>query len=251
MLRIKKLAKRIIIIFGLLIVMSALTYAKDKNCYHEIAVKNTAGSNAFGAIWNFPGDIKPSVWFPIVPRAIAINSKGEIYVGDSVNYRVLKFDNKGKFLLEFKLQPPIKVLKPEISHIIQDIGIDKDYSVYVWNILENRVEIYDQNGEFKESVRPNDERQKGIFTKTLKGKFSKYIYEIDSYIPDKKYPGMILHSIAIVDVTGKERKEIRRCGGVELAYDEDGLVYSFDYNGNIYTFDAYMNVVRINPFKSM
>jgi hypothetical protein len=75
------------------------------------------------------------------------------------------------------------------------------------------------------------------------------MYEINSYIPDKKLPGRILYSITVSDVSGKTKKVISKCNGVELDSDEDGEIYSFDYNGNIYTFDPYQNVVKINPFK--
>lgn len=221
-------------------------FADEKKCNQEIVVKNPAGDKKFGAIWRYPGPIQPSVWFPIVPRAIGIDSRDNIYVGDSVNYRVMKFNEKGDFLLEFKLQPPVREVKPEISHIIQDIGIDKDDNVYVWNYFEDRVEIYDQKGKFKESVSPDDDKQKGVFTKTSKGRFSKYIYEIKSY---QKQPHGLLHSVTVFDVSDKMKKMISSCGGVELAADEDGEIYAFDYNGNIYTFDDHLNVIRINPFK--
>jgi len=225
--------------------MPAQAHAQDKNCYQEIAVKNSEGSIGFGAIWKYPGDIEPSVWFPIVPRALAIDSKGDIYVGDSVNYRVLKFNRTGKFLFEFKLQPPLKEIKPKISHIIQDIGLDKDDNVYVWNFFEDRVEIYSQDGKFKESVSSRDDKQKGIFAHVSKGKARNYIYEIDSYVPDKKYPGSILYAITVRD----GNKLVAKCSGVEIAYDENGEIYNFDNNGNIYTFDDYLNVIRINPFR--
>ena len=64
----------------------------------------------------------------------------------------MKFNDTGKLLFEFKLQPPVKKIKPEISHIIQDIGIDKDDKVYVWNFFEDRVEIYYPDGKYQESV---------------------------------------------------------------------------------------------------
>lgn len=220
-------------------------YSEDKKCIQEVVVKNGPADMGFGAIWNYPGDIEPSVWFPVVPRALAIDSKGHIYVGDSVNYRVMKYDSKGKLLFEFKLQPPVKKIKPEISHIIQDIGIDKDDKVYVWNFFEDRVEIYYPDGKYQESVGSRDDRQKGIFAHIPKGKFGNYIYGIESYIPDKKYPGRILYSITVRD----DKKIAAQCYGVEIASDEDGQIYNFDNNGNIYTFDALLNVIKINPFK--
>jgi len=75
------------------------------------------------------------------------------------------------------------------------------------------------------------------------------MYEFDSYVPDKKLPGWILHSITVSDVSGKDKKVISKCNGVEFDYDEDGDIYSFTYNGNIYTFDHSYNVIKINPFK--
>jgi len=243
-----KIAKIISHMTSLLILLLwAYQIASAENkCNSSIAVSNPTGALHIGVkTKNFP-DGTP---FTNTARAIAIGSKDNIYIGDSVNYRVLKFDHTGKFLFEIKLQPPIKEVKPETGHIIQEIGFDKDDNVFVWNYFENRVEIYDQNGKFKELINPGDDKQKGIFTKTPKGKFSKYIYEIDSYIPDKKFPGRGMFSITTVDVTNKSRKIISKCYGVELDNDLDGLIYSFDYNGNIYTFDSYRNVIKINPFK--
>jgi hypothetical protein len=240
----------ILIVAALICMLTSYSHAEGKKCFQEVVIKNSKGSIGFGTLQKTLGEPDGERFF-VSPRSLAIDSKGNIYVGDSVNYRVLKFDDKGEFLLEFKLQPPVKEIKPDISHIIQGIGIDTDGNVYVWNFFEDRVEIYDQNGRFKESVNSRDDKQRGMFAKTSKGKFSKYIYEIDSYVTDKKLPGRILYSVVVVDASGKDRKEISRCSGVELASDEDGTIYSFDYNGNIYTFDALMNVIRINPFKSM
>lgn len=221
--------------------------AEEKKCYQEIVVKNSSGPHHFGVKTQYLG--KDGEPVTIAPRSLAVDSKNNIYVGDSVNYRVVKFGGAGKFLFEIKLQPPVRVPKPEISHIIQDIGIDEDDNVYVWNYFEDRVEIYDQNGKFKESVTPDDDKQKGVFAKISRGQFSKYVYEFESYIPDKKLPGRILHSITVVDVGSKKRKVISKCKGVEFDFDEEGKIYSFDNNGNVYTFDGHSNVVKINPFK--
>lgn len=80
--------------------------AEEKRGKQEIVIKNPTG-NKFRALWKYPGRIQPSVRFSFVPRAIGINSKGDIYVGGSVNYRVMKFTRAGDYVLEFKLQPPV------------------------------------------------------------------------------------------------------------------------------------------------
>jgi hypothetical protein len=229
-----------------LLLIANIADAENK-CNSIIAVRNSSGGHGFGIMTNHFADGEPVT---IRPSSLAVDSKDNIYVGDSVNYRVVKFDGAGKFLSEIKLQPPVKVIKPEITgHIINNVALDKDDNLYVWNHFENRVEIYDQNGKFKEFINPADDKQKGVFTKIPKGKFSKYMYEFDSYVPDKKLPGWILHSITVSDVSGKDKKVISKCNGVEFDYDEDGDIYSFDYNGNIYTFDHSYNVIKINPFK--
>lgn len=232
----------------LICMMTIHAQAEEKKCFEELVIKNSEGPNGFGTLQKTLGDTDVER-FSVSPRALAIDSKGNIYVGDSVNYRVLKFNNTGKLLFELKLQPPVKVVKPEISHIIQDIGIDKDGNVYVWNHFEDRVEIYAPNGKFKESIDSRDNKQKGLFAKIPKGRFGNCIYDITSYVPDKKYPGAVFYSIAVTDVSGSDKKVISKCGGIQLDSDEDGLIYSFDDNGNIYTFDPYSNVIKINPFK--
>jgi hypothetical protein len=232
-------------LLSLLLFVNNIAIAEDK-CTSSIVIKNPSGDHQFGTLYKTFPDGQP---LQITPRALAVDSKDYIYVGDSVNYRVLKFDSKGRFILEIKLQPASRSMQRDTGPIIQDIGTDNDDNVYVWNLFEERVEIYDQNGKYRESVSPDDNKQKGVFTKTSKGKLSKYIYDIDSYIPDKKLPGRILYSITVSDVSGKTKKVISKCNGVELDSDEDGEIYSFDYNGNIYTFDPYQDVVKINPFK--
>ncbi len=230
----------------LLLLPAKFAYGENK-CNSVIIVKNSSGEHGFGLMTNHFADGEPVT---IRPSSLAVDSKDNIYVGDSVNYRVVKFNGAGKFLSEIKLQPPVKVIKPVVTgHIIDNVGLDKEDNLFVLNHFENRVEIYDQNGKFKEFINPADEKQKGVFTKTSKGRFSKYTYEFESYVPDKKLPGRILYSITVSDVSSPNRRIISRCNGVELDYDEDGEIYTFDYNGNIYTFDPSGNVMKINPIK--
>lgn len=203
--KITKTIHAITSLFILLLSADKMAIAENK-CNFVTAVRNPSGDQRFGVMTKtFPDGAS----FTNTARALAIDSKDNIYVGDSVNYRVLKFDGAGKFLFEIKLQPPVKEIKPETGHI-QDIGLDKDDNVFVWNYFENSVEIYDQNGKFKEFINPGDDKQKGVFTKTSKGRFSKYIYEFDSYIPDKKLPGRILYSITVSDVSSKMKKVISK-----------------------------------------
>lgn len=232
------------IVISLLFVRS-IAVAETK-CNTSIVVRDSSGDQGFGMLYKTYPDGPP---LQITPQAIAIDSKNHIYVADSVNYRVLKFDTSGNYILEIKLQPSAHSMQRETGPIIKALGTDNSDNVYVWNLFEERVEIYDPNGIHVENANLGADKLKGMFANTLKGTFSKYKYDINSYNPDKKYPGRILYSITVSEVTREGRKVIATCNGVELDHNEDGLIYAYDYNGNIYTFDSKLNVVKINPFK--
>lgn len=229
-----------------LFVINIKSYA-DNECANEIVVKNPKGSNRFGAILEPPKGSDYSVWFPFVPRSIAIDSKEDIYIGDSINYRILKFNKEGKYLLQFKLHPAKKQPKPEISHIIQHLGVDSSDNIYVWNYFEERVEIYNSKGQFVKFAAPKSNTIKRFLTKVPTGKLSGYKYEIDSYVQDKK-PGELLYKIRIID---RNKKTISECNLSAIAFDDEGLIYTIDKNGYIYTFDYYktLDVIKINPFR--
>lgn len=216
----------------------------NSKCLAEIVIKNPHGANRFGAILDPPEGSDYSVWFPVVPRALDIDLDGNIYVGDSVNYRILKFDRQGRFVLKFRLQRPKREIKPELSHIIKDIAIKDEY-LNVWNYFEQRIEVYTLNGIFVRFMNIDKNKIGDFFVNLNKNKFTDY-YEITSYVPDKKFPGKILYSIVVRD---KSKQIINKCDGVNFASDDDGLIYRIDKDGNIYTFDYYstMNVIRMQP----
>lgn len=60
---------------------------------------------------------------------IAVDSKENIYIGDSINYRIQKFDSKGIYISDLPLQK--FVASPSSRHIISDIKIDKNDNIYV------------------------------------------------------------------------------------------------------------------------
>jgi len=153
---------KILISIALLVVP---TLACAERCGQEIFIKNQTGELRFGAIEEPPKGSDYSVWFPVMPHALASDSQGNIYVGDSVNYRVMKFSREGKFILKFQLQRPIRTKKPELSHEIRSIAIDKDDNVYVLNLLEYRVEIYSPSGKFLRKIDYFKEKLENLTTK--------------------------------------------------------------------------------------
>lgn len=139
--------KMVVIVVTVLLICTSICVA-ETDCRKTTIINNKNGDLKFGQIINPPAGSDYSVWFPVVPTALAFDSKNNIYVGDSVNYRIMKFDKEGNFKLKYALQKPIRTKKPEISYIIQDIAVDKDDNVYIINLFEYRVEIYDPKGKF-------------------------------------------------------------------------------------------------------
>jgi hypothetical protein len=138
-----------ILLVGIICTVSFPLFSNAQSeCVQTDFVVNGTDDLRLGVILEPPKDSDYSVWEPIIPQAIAVDSKGNMYIGDSVKYRVLKYDHNGKFISKFSLQPPVKEKKPELSHIIQDMATDKDDSLYVINLLEYRVEKYSPNGIF-------------------------------------------------------------------------------------------------------
>ena len=142
-----KLLKAILIFTWLLVFLTSSVTA-ETICKKSDVIINKSGDHKFGTILNPPKGSDYSVWFPVVPTSLAFDSKGSIYVGDSVKYRIIKFDKDGKFIIKYSLQKPVRTKKPELSHIIQDMTVDKSECLYVVNLYEYRVEIYSADGKF-------------------------------------------------------------------------------------------------------
>jgi hypothetical protein len=134
-----------------LLLLPAFAHA-NAECRQQILIMNPKGDLQLGAIHEPPKGSDYSVWFPVLPRAIAFDSHDNIYIGDSVKYRVLKYDNNGKFLNKIQQQKPVHTKKPELSHEIRNIAVDKSDNIYVLNIFEYRVEIHSPTGKFLKNI---------------------------------------------------------------------------------------------------
>ncbi len=84
------------------------------------------------------------------PRNVAIDAQGNLYVVDSENARIQKFDSSGKFLLMWGSKSPDNNPAPPPSTFSQPWGIavDKDGNVYVSDTWNHRIQKFDANGKF-------------------------------------------------------------------------------------------------------
>lgn len=77
-------------------------------------------------------------------EAIAVDSQGNIYVADTENHRVQKFDTNGKFLLNWGS----KGINNGQFESPGGIAVDRENNVYVADTFNNRIQKFDANGKF-------------------------------------------------------------------------------------------------------
>ena len=180
---------------------------------------------------------------------VTVDSGGNIYVIDSGNYRIQKYDSNGKYLATFgrKGQGPGEFLSP------QSIGVDSTGNIYVYDKGNNRISVLSKEGRalrtFKFGRNAAEFRllQSGEFiTNTLSRIFSKNLDAVSN--PTAKY------TIPVVQIYDKEGKLLREFG---KPYDyKDNVVnpegnvffYSSDKNNFIYLSFKYQN--RIEKYSS-
>ena len=79
-----------------------------------------------------------------MPRGITVDSKGNIYVADSGNGRIQKFDPEGKFVIEFgKEGPPETVLKNP-----NGVAVDSAGMIYVVDAATNMLMKFNPDGTY-------------------------------------------------------------------------------------------------------
>lgn len=146
------MSMKCVVIFFLVFLFASDGHGEQNICPQKVIIKNSSGKLKFEELNLEPGNYLMGSL--IVPRAMTVDSKGNIYIGDSVKYRVLKFDQHGNYTLHFKLQSPHKGKK---IHSIQDMAVDKEDNLYVINRDEYRVEVYTENGKFMRFINYADD----------------------------------------------------------------------------------------------
>ncbi len=83
------------------------------------------------------------------PRNVAIDAQGNIYVVDSDNNRIEKFDSGGKYLTAWGTKSPDNAAAPPGTfNQPWGIAVDKAGNVYVADTWNHRIEKFDSNGKF-------------------------------------------------------------------------------------------------------
>jgi len=150
------------------------------------------------------------------PQGVCFDPAGRLYVVDSGNHRVQKFDGDGKFILSFGRQGKYEGELDKPS----DCAADRE-RVYVADTGNNRVAVFDDSGNFLENLSvEGSERPRGV---TLHG---------SSLVLADEKRGLIFYDIANKNAAafsswdGGKRSFRRPYAGL---FDRDGFLYCLDY----------------------
>ncbi|MBI4791022.1 MAG: TIGR03663 family protein [Chloroflexi bacterium] len=82
------------------------------------------------------------------PRSVAMDAQGNIYVVDSDNHRIQKFDSTSKFVTMWGSKSPDNLPAPAGTfNQPWGIAVDKSGSVYVADTWNHRIQKFDSNGK--------------------------------------------------------------------------------------------------------
>jgi len=140
---------------------------------HEVTYKDLILAAIFVvvaimAIWAMIGSkSKPSGPIPgqlTYPRGIAVDSHGDIYVADSKNHRIQKFDGKDlKFIKAFGGYAKVegdtkKLLSGSLGKVNEPngIAIGPEDQVYVADTWNGRIQVFGSDGSFKRAMTADD-----------------------------------------------------------------------------------------------
>jgi tripartite motif-containing protein 71 len=138
---------RIYICLLILIFVSGIAIAASTTTKSQTILKGGVGSGSgkFGFKVLKDGSC-------ISPSAIAIDTTGNIYIADSPNDRIQKFDSAGKFISLLKYP----ILERRYEQTIDDIATDDNNNLYVASRHEGKISKYSADGRFLMSVKLDD-----------------------------------------------------------------------------------------------
>jgi len=86
----------------------------------------------------------------VEPKDVTLDSEGNIYVADTLNHRIQKFDKDGKFLMKFGGQCKVETGAPcdGLFNEPWGVAVDREGNIYVADTWNHRVQKFDKDGKF-------------------------------------------------------------------------------------------------------
>jgi sugar lactone lactonase YvrE len=177
-----------------------------------------------------------------MPSDVAVDKEGNVYVLDSGNHRIQKFDPEGKYVASFGRQGQ----GPGEFQYPQSIDIDTEGNIYVADSGNQKIHILKPDGAFDKDIKIADESPGMIrirHGKLIQGKgASMFSLQLGMMNQDEELPQLIkvLDMEAEVQNEFGEQKDykdflVNRMGNrYHFFVDEEGCVYlAFDYQNRI------------------
>jgi DNA-binding beta-propeller fold protein YncE len=149
------------------------------------------------------------------PSDVAWDRAGNIYIADGLgnNSRIAKFDKEGHFILSWGQTGS----EPGQFKIVHGIAIDAQGSVYVADAGNQRIQVFDGEGNFKSQI-TNIGVPQAI---CISGGTHQYLYSSNSNDPETLENGEIYK----LELDGKVLGKVGRAGKLPKEF---GLVNSID-----------------------
>jgi peptidylamidoglycolate lyase len=181
-------------------------------------------------IKNIPGN--DSLHFD-QPTDVTVGKDGSFYVTDGYgNDRVVKFSASGKYLFEWGS----KGNAPRQFNLPHAIDIDLDGNLYVADRENNRIQMFDSNGNF---IRLWTDESFGAIQSLRIDKKNNILYAVDYKI--KKDGDPLGSDIIIVNIKSGKFQKIEDSNKIPVRRYHD---IGFDTSRNLYTADILLNKIH-------
>lgn len=194
------------VVIALLLLLVDAKAMGSSNVQKKIIINGHSGSG--------PGQVgfkvkETDAPYEAVPSAIAIDAKGNVYIADIANERVVKFDSNGTHLNDIKYQ------------VINNMATDRNDNLYITNSEKLSIDKYSSDGKFVLSI---DLRDKDIRWREKEG-WTNYPIQIE---------GIMLDVAGNIYLRGfQELIKISSNGNVEKKW-ADIRIFFLDEAGNLF-----------------
>jgi uncharacterized protein (TIGR03663 family) len=186
------------------------------------------------------------------PSGMAIDDEGNIYVADSWNYRIEKFDKDGKFLLKWgdgkdtTGDPTINQQSTNVFYGPRQLAFDKTHKeLYVADTGNKRIMVFDPQGNYLRQFGSKGSGP-GLFDEPVGVALSQDGSKV--YVSDLRNK-----RVEVLDRNGKYLSEIKMNWNDQQPLAEpylktdaqDNLYVSDPTNGKVYRFDANGNQTKV------